>query len=63
MDTVAGSFAGLYLIAVLFLFVLAVLWFFLPFAVFGTKAKLDAITAELRKLNANIEALRRGDAQ
>ena len=29
------------------LFVLAVLWFLLPFAVFGTKSRLDRIAAEL----------------
>jgi hypothetical protein len=41
----------------LFALVLGVLWFLLPFAVFGTKARLDKIIAELQIVNANLEIL------
>lgn len=41
----------LYGVALLFLFVLAVLWFCLPFAVFGTKPKLEELRLELRQTN------------
>jgi hypothetical protein len=50
-----GATGGLLGIYVIFLLVLGVLWFFLPFAVFGTKPKLDAVIGELRKLNKTIE--------
>ncbi|ANO50691.1 hypothetical protein [Woeseia oceani] len=56
MDPAAG---GLYLIIVLFLVILGILWFLLPFAVFGTKAKLDALIAETRKTNEELNQLRR----
>ena len=46
--------AGSGIIVVLFLFVLAVLWFFLPFAIFGTKDKLAEIIAESKKTNAEL---------
>jgi hypothetical protein len=39
----------------------AVLWILLPFAVFGTKPKLDLIIAEARQTNALLKAL--GDQQ
>lgn len=38
-------------IVILFLLILAVLWFFLPFAIFGTKEKLDNIKAEIENTN------------
>ena len=38
-----------------FLFMLAVLWFLLPFAIFGTKDKLDILIQETK---ANIEAVK-----
>ena len=46
--------AGSGIIVVLFLFVLAVLWFFIPFAIFGTKDKLAEIIAESKKTNAEL---------
>ncbi|MBO9662949.1 hypothetical protein [Dokdonella sp.] len=51
-----------YVIGILLGLSLAVVWFFVPFAIFGTKAKLDAIAVELRKLNENIEAAQRRSA-
>jgi len=45
------------LIIFLFALVFGVLWFLLPFAVFGTKARLDKIIAELQTINANLEIL------
>ena len=45
------------LLIFLFALVLGVLWFLLPFAVFGTKARLDKIIAELQTINANLEIL------
>ncbi|TAM00435.1 MAG: hypothetical protein EPN67_14280 [Pusillimonas sp.] len=50
-----GMFSGvLGLIVFLFLFVLAVLWFFLPFAIFGTKDKLAALIEESKKTNVEL---------
>jgi hypothetical protein len=54
MGAAAGGAIGIY---VIILVVLAILWFFLPFAVFGTKPKLDALIAEARKLNKTMETL------
>lgn len=45
---------GLGLVVALFVFVLAVLWFLLPFAIFGTKDKLAEIIAESKKTNAEL---------
>jgi hypothetical protein len=50
-----SMFSGvLGLIVFLFLFVLAVLWFFLPFAIFGTKDKLAALIEESKKTNVEL---------
>jgi len=57
-DPTVGALSGIYLIIVLFLVVLAILWFFLPFAIFGTKAKLDSLISEMRKSNAEFKRLR-----
>lgn len=43
-----GSFT---VIIVLFSIVLAILWFILPFAIFGTKSKLDQLIHEAKKTN------------
>ena len=51
MDMFSGVLG---LIVILFLFVLAVLWFFLPFAIFGTKDKLAALIAESKKTNVEL---------
>ena len=50
-DLLGGGFG---IVIILFLFVLALLWFLLPFAIFGTKDKLAAIIAESRKTNAEL---------
>jgi len=53
-ENLLGPFS---LVVLLFAFVLGVLWFLLPFAVFGTKARLDKILAELQTVNANLTKL------
>ena len=45
------------LVILLFLIVLGVLWFMLPFAVFGTKARLDRLIVELQTVNENLRKL------
>ena len=55
MDQTLG---GLYLVIVLFLLVLAVLWFFLPFAIFGTKDKLNELIRETRRTNKELKKIR-----
>ncbi|MGN6280738.1 hypothetical protein [Frateuria sp.] len=45
---------GLGLALFLFLFILAALWFLLPFAVFGIKDKLGALIEESKKSNAEL---------
>lgn len=52
------ALGGFYLIVVLFLFVLAILWFLLPFAIFGTKDKLSELITENKKTNEQLAALR-----
>ena len=52
------SLAAIGVFAWLFLFVLAILWFFLPFAIFGTKPKLDALIAEQKKTNQLLAEVR-----
>ena len=52
------ALGGFYLIVVLFLFALAILWFLLPFAIFGTKDKLNELIAENKKTNEQLTALR-----
>lgn len=54
-DAMVGGFGVLGLIVFLFLLILAILWFLLPFAVFGTKDKLATLIAETRKTNAALE--------
>ncbi len=52
-----NAFGGLGIFVVLFLLFLSVLWFLLPFAIFGTKAKLDAIIAENMRTNELLKSL------
>ncbi len=52
------ALGGFYLIVAIFLFVLAILWFLLPFAIFGTKDKLSELIAENKKTNEQLAALR-----
>jgi hypothetical protein len=53
---VAGL-AGFMVIVWLVVLFAAVLWILLPFAVFGTKPKLDLIIAEARQTNALLKSL------
>ena len=41
----------LYAFVVLFLVVLGILWFFLPFAVFGTQPKIERLIQEAKVTN------------
>tara|TARA_R110001583_G_scaffold179258_1_gene335819 strand:- start:194 stop:406 length:213 start_codon:yes stop_codon:yes gene_type:complete len=49
---------GLGVWVVIFLFVLGVLWLLLPFAIFGTKDKLDELIAESKKTNELLIGMR-----
>ncbi len=55
MDAAVGSLALLYMVAIPLLFIVAVLWIFVPFAIFGIKPLLRDILVELAKLNAKAE--------
>ena len=56
MSELLGSSFGL--VISLFLLVLAILWFLLPFAIFGTKDKLSELITESKKTNDQLNALR-----
>lgn len=49
--------ALLYVIAAAFLLVLAILWFCLPFAVFGTQPKIDKLLSEMQVTNKLLAAI------
>mgnify|MGYP006076675709 CR=1 FL=1 len=51
MEVLGVGFSG---IALLFLIVLGILWFFLPFAIFGTKDKFDILISETVKTNQQL---------
>jgi hypothetical protein len=54
MNELGGTAAALgtaWIFVVLFLVVLAILWFLLPFAIFGTKRRLDELIEEHKKTN------------
>ena len=53
----SDAFGGFYVVAVLFLLFLAILWICLPFAVFGTKDRLDKLISETKKTNSKLEKL------
>ena len=42
---------------ILFLVFLAILWFLLPFAVFGIKDRLDDLISEIKKTNSEVKNL------
>ena len=48
----------LFIIGVAFIILLLFLWFLLPFAVFGTKVKLNDLINETKKTNDKLEKLR-----
>jgi outer membrane lipoprotein-sorting protein len=52
------TMTGFGLVTSVFLFVLAILWFLLPFAIFGTKDRLDAILQEMKALNKELAVMR-----
>ena len=57
MDNGVGAlFVGFGLIVGIFLVVLAILWFCLPFAIFGTKPRLDEQTKLLREILTELKA-------
>lgn len=57
-NATTGALGGIYLFVVLFLALLAILWFFLPFAIFGTKAKLDSLIHEMKLMNIALGKVR-----
>lgn len=58
MDATMTMFTGIFgLVLVLFLLVLAVLWFCLPFAVFGVKDRISRLEGQLRAANESIALL------
>ena len=60
MDDLAVGGGIVYMILVIFLFVLGILWFLLPFAVFGIKNRLDLMVTEIKQVNVE---LRRSNAE
>jgi hypothetical protein len=54
---VADISPGLAVFVFLFLFVVAVLWFFLPFAVFGIKDYLKRLEFEAKQANQRLEII------
>ncbi len=54
----AEAFGGFAFVVTIFLIVLVILWFFLPFAVFGTKAKLDSLIHEMKLANIELTKVR-----
>lgn len=51
------TFGILYIVAVLVALFAGVLWFFLPFAVFGTQPLIKQTIAEAKEANAHLKAL------
>jgi len=52
-----GVDTGLGLLIVIFLIVLALLWFFLPFAIFGTKDLIEQQIKESKETNKLLKQL------
>ena len=48
----------LYVLLFIFLLVLGLLWFLLPFAVFGIKPKMDALLQEAKTMNETLFDIR-----
>ncbi len=59
MDAATMTGGIFYLAAMLFLVVLAILWFLLPFAVFGVKGRMDDMTMHVKDLKRELTMLRR----
>jgi len=54
------SWGAFYTVFMLFAFVTAVLWFLLPFAVFGVKKRLDEANRLLTEIHKELHARNRG---
>ena len=48
----------LLIVGAVFIILLLILWFLLPFAIFGTKVKLNDLINETKKTNDKLEKLR-----
>ena len=53
------AISGLSILWILFLLVLGILWFLLPFAIFGTKDRLRDLIEENRRSNQELAAIRK----
>ena len=53
------ALGGFAIFVYIFLLIVAILWFFLPFAIFGLKSRLDALIASSNKTNAYLKAIRK----
>lgn len=53
------AISGLSILWILFLVVLGILWFLLPFAIFGTKDRLRDLIEENRRGNQELAAIRK----
>ena len=53
------AIGGLSILWILFLLVLGILWFLLPFAIFGTKDRLRDLIEEDRRSNQELAAIRK----
>jgi len=53
----AETFGSLYILLIIFLLILAILWFILPFAIFGIKPLLNKLLAELEETNRYLSKL------
>ncbi len=53
-----NMFDGFGVVIMLFLVVLVILWFLLPFAIFGTKDKLDTLISETKETNQELKKIR-----
>jgi hypothetical protein len=53
-ELLGGGLGIIGIVIFVFLLALSILWFLLPFAIFGTKDKLNALIAESRQTNAEL---------
>ncbi len=53
----ADTFGSLYILLIIFLLILAILWFILPFAIFGIKPLLNKLLVELKETNQYLSEL------
>jgi len=59
MEFYVGNYTYfLFIVVGVFLIILLILWFLLPFAIFGTKDKLNDLINETKKTNDQLEKLR-----